>query len=310
MTTSIRCVRCGAELADGYACRRCALELAQSLRDAAGHAEDAEAVLARQTRYGTGSRGGSDDPLPVDLTAAGRYGAISNTITTWIRVVTDLTGRQPAWRPMTGPTCPAGVRCLHLTCAAIRRRLAGPPLVLMAAWLAQHIDTLRQHPAAGEAFTDLHAACDQLARLVDRPADKELVGVCDCGKILYAAQGRTAVQCPMPTCRLVWDVDASRNILRRHLGDKLVTAAEAARLLAYLDANRTQDAIRKLITGRVKSGQLTAHGSTTEPPDETEVQAAAAEDREPRPKVIPLYRFGDVTAVLDGIPRRERTTAA
>jgi hypothetical protein len=285
---------CGRPVTDGYATPQCAQELATALRTASGHAEDVEAVLARQTRYGTGSRGGSDEPLPADLTAMSRLAPIANTIVGWVRVVTEQTGRAPRWRPMAGPTCAVGVQCDHLTCAAIRRRLAGPPLGLMAAWLAQHVDTLRQHPAAAEAFTDLHAACGALERLVDRPADKDLVGVCDCGKVLYAPAGRVFVTCPVPTCKQTWHVERSREILREHLGDKLVTLPEAARLLAYLDSDRTQDNLRKLLAAR--AGKLTPHG-----------QLPAADDQEDE---LLTYRFGDLVAVLDGIPKRRRAARA
>lgn len=302
--TESPCVHCGRPCPDGYADTKCARELADALLVAAGHAEDAEATLARQARYGTGSRGGSDDPLPGDLAAAAKLAPIANTIGTWARVVTDHTGRRPHWRPLAGPLCPpwrpgdeprtggdeprTGGPCTHDSCDAIRRRTPPPPLARETAWLARQADWLRKHPAAGEAFSELHDACDQLARLVDGPADRALVGICDCGRRLYALDGRTAVQCVGPTCKLVWDVNESRQILRKHLGDKLVTIAEAARLSMYLDSRRTQDAIRKLLASRAASGQLAAHGII---------------DGEP------VYLFAEAAAVLASIPTRERRIA-
>jgi hypothetical protein len=312
------CARCGRQLADGSTvCREEASELARALRTAAGHAEDAEAVLARQTRYGAGASGSGENPLPGDLTAAARLHPIANTITGWTRVVTEQIGRAPRWRPMAGPTCPIGVRCPHLTCAAIRRRThSGPPLTLQAAWLAQHVDVLRHHPAAGEAFDDLLKACDDLERLVDRPADKNLVGVCDCGRVLYAPHDKVFVTCPQPTCKQTWHVERSRDILRTHLADKLVTLPEAARLAAYLDGDRTQDQIRALISRWVRASLLEQRGEVYGEPTTAEREKAEAEGRDPRPEVLATYRFGDISVRLASTPRRaarraeEASTAA
>lgn len=260
---SAQCALCGAPSPDAYVDQHCGLKLAQRLTEAAGHAEDADAVISRQTRYGSGGQGGAGEPLPVDLTAADRLRAIGNTLTTWARVIAEETDGS-IWVWMNNPAVEA------------------------AHWLAGRVDDLRQHPAADEAFKELNDACRDLERLVDRPADKELVGVCDCGKVLYAPKGRSTVRCPEPTCKLTWDVEQSRDVLRRHLGDKLVTAAEAARLVAYLDSDRTQDNIRKLIAARVKSGQIVAHGEFDG--EET-------------------YRFSEVAALLATIPKRERRVA-
>jgi len=261
----------------------CAQELAQALTTAAGHAEDAEAVIARQARFGTGSRGGSGDRLP-DLTRSAEFDRIAGTVGTWGRAVTEDTRRRPHWRPLAGPLCPpTGQRCEHWSCEAVRRREAPPALALELAWLAGQTGWLRKHPAAGEAFADLHAACDDLARLIDRPPVDELVGMCDCGKVLYAAHGKTVVRCPVTTCKLRWNVATSRDILRRALDDKLVTAADAARLGQYLDSDRTQEQIRKLINAWSSRALIMAHG---------EIDAE------------PVFRFGDISGRLAATPRR------
>ncbi len=157
------------------------------------------------------------------------------------------------------------------------------PIADAARYLAANIHVLRGLPEAGEAFADLDRACRDLERLVDRPADRELVGMCDCGKVLYAVRGRGVVRCPERTCELTWDVAESRDILRKHLGDRLVTLPEAARLAAYLDSDRTQDNIRKLLAARLS--QLGQHGDI---------------------HGEPAYRFGDVVALLATVPRRTR----
>lgn len=285
------CVRCGRPMPDqARVCSPEAQSLADDLLRAAGHAEDAEAVITRQARYGGGGRGGSDEPLPIDLTASTKLNAVKLAICGWAEIVIHETGRRPAWRPLAGPLCPpTGTRCLHGSCDGIRRRMPPTDIARDAAWLARQTGWLRKHPAADEAFRELEAACHQLARLVDRPADRELVGMCDCGRTLYAPHGRTVVTCPAVTCRLHWNVAESRDILRRSLDGKLVTAAEAARLGSYLDTDRSQLQIRKLINAWSARGMVFAHGEI---------------DGEP------TYRFGDVADRLARTPRRNREGAA
>lgn len=123
------CVRCGRPTADGYACHDDALRLAQALQSAAGHAEDAWTVIARQARVGRtgGARAAEPEPAPTeedlrrnavtafgwqasverptagalrpepgpaDLGASDRLRAIGNTMTTWARLVAEATGME------------------------------------------------------------------------------------------------------------------------------------------------------------------------------------------------------------------------
>lgn len=282
-----QCVRCGSQLGDGaYVCVADAQTLAEALLAAAGHAEDASTLGARGARYSTGGHGGGDTPLP-DLTRSVKLGAVRTSVRFWVE---DLTGGRPRlpWRRLAGPACGTGVRCRHSSCAAVRDVNPPSPLAQDLQWLSGQVGVLRKHPAAGEVFRDLHAACAQLARLVDVAPAKDLVGMCDCGKTLYARHGQAFVTCPQVTCKLIWHVERSREILRRALDDKLVSAAEAARLAQYLDGDRTQDQIRKLVTAWARRGQIVAH---SELGDE------------------PAYRFGDVADRLARTPRRERTAA-
>lgn len=283
---SAPCVRCGQPMPDvAFVCRPEASALAQRLREAFGHLEDAEAVITRQVRYGAGSRGGSDEAPGPDLAAAARLARIENTIGTWTRHV--LEERQttiPAWTLTVGPSCAQGW-CGHASCREIRYQPRPSELAHACAWLASEVETwLRMRPEADQAFAELESACDDLARLVDRPAETELVGMCDCGRTLYAVEGRTVIRCPQITCRLLWNVAESRDILRRALDAKAVTAGHAARLAQYLDTDRTQEQIRKLINSWSSRGQLLAEGET--------------EDGEP------TFRFGDVAERLARTPRR------
>lgn len=304
--TAPTCVVCSRPMADtAYACSTCARGLAETLRTAAGHAEDAWTVIARQARMGTAGGARRPDPepaaaveelernpvtafgwqasierppvgalrpepTPADLGALDRLHAVENTITTWARDLgADVTG-----------------------------------LAAACAWLAEHVDTLRVHPAADEAFGDLESACRRLERLVDQPADKELVGVCDCGKVLYAHPGRTVVRCPERTCALKWDVAESRDILRAHLREKLFTASECARLAAFWH-ERTQPQIRALITTWTRPDRHRLEARGWIPNDDY----TGAEDDD-QPTGWHTYLLGDVLDLLAQTPRRNRQGAA
>ena len=294
------CVVCGRPTPDGYACHTCGQELADALRTAAGHAEDAETANGRQAGYGAGSRGGSSDGMTYDAKRSARLNAVRLAADGW---TTDLLAGAgfPAWRRTAGPLCPpqrTGERCHHRSCAAVRVTMPPPMLARELTWLAAQAGVLRKHPAAQEAFRELHDACDDLARLVDIAAVDELVGMCDCGKVLYAPRGKTVVTCPVPTCKLRWDVATSRDILRRALDGKLVTAAEAARLGAFLDTDRNQEQIRKLIDKWAERTLIEAHGHVVVETDGVDDYGLV------RTKTVPAFRFGDISGRLARTPRR------
>lgn len=305
--TGPTCAVCAKPLADGsVVCSADSRELAAALTAAAGHAEDAWTVIARQARYGTGggvraepelsetvedrrrnrvtafgwaasierpvAGGLRPEPLPVALGAADRYHAAENTITTWAR---DMDSDADS--------------------------LAGAAL-----WLAEHVEELRHHEAAGEAYDELTDACMLLERLVDRPGrgGDRLVGMCDCGKILYAPHGRDLVTCR--ACGQRWNVPESQAILLEHLDGKLVTTSEALDMAGWLDTDRTREQIRALIHAWAKRGQLAAHGYTWRDPTEAELR----DDPEVGQVRVPLYRFGEVRARLAETPRRQRDGAA
>lgn len=305
-----QCVRCGRPLTDAAnICRPEAQELADALLAAAGHAEDAETVIARQTRYSGAARATRERPLPVDLTAASRYAIAENTIGTWAQHVVEERGTElPARRPTLGPLCELPLGCGHDSCEAIQRRIPPARLADAALWLAGQIDWLRKRPEADEAFDELHDACGVLARLVDRPggAGMRLVGMCDCGKILYAPHGRDVVQCKASNCGASWNVTESQQILRDALDERLVTGAEAAHLGAWLDTDRTQKQLRALVDVWARRRVLTAHGEVAEP---HRPRATCEEACELIWDWIPTYRFGDIAARIATTPRRAARAA-
>jgi hypothetical protein len=340
VTDKPTCTRCG-QPTDAAACHRCARDLTQALTEAAGHAEDAWTVLARQTRYGTagGARkvepepAGADidlrrnrvtefgwaaslerppvgalraGPIPPDLKAGRTLDDVGDVATYWAGWICQTrTVELSARRPLHAPLCDRGFECTHPSCMGIRFRR--PPSVLAEAlgWLATQTGWLRTRPEAAEAFDELADACRLLVLLVDRPTDQVLVGMCDCGRTLYALAHRHTVTCK--PCALTWDVERSRQILRRHLDDQLMTAAEAAALVVVEDqGGRTIEQIRRLIGMWAARGQIGARGQVWREPNTGELE------RDPNrgPVAVPTYRFGDVADRLARTPRRNREGAA
>ncbi len=343
VVTAPTCARCAKPLADGaVVCRQDARELAQRLTEAAGHAEDAWTVLARQTRYGTagGIRKAETEPaladvdqrrnrvtqfgwaaslerppvgalrsgpMPPDLAAGATLDDVGNTVTTWARHICETRSVElPARRPLLGPLCDQGMDCAHPSCMGIRFRRPPSALAEALSWLATQAEWLRHQPEAAEAFDELDDACAQLARLVDRPGrgGERLVGMCDCGRTIYASHGRDVVQCK--PCGARWNVTESHDILLKHLDGKLVTVPEALDMAGWLDVDRTREQIRKLLTGWVGRGQVLAHGQVWRDPTDAE----RAADPEIGLVAVPTYRFGEIRQRLAETPRRNREGAA
>jgi hypothetical protein len=277
------CDLCG-DPTDGYVCRRCSEETAKHLRDVVDLAGEVETNVARLARYAT--RGGhraalvdveergpgvvnrrqlveafgwpasKDRPirgalrataLPVDLNASARATYAFNDVATWARQVEEERA-QPV------PVLPGQ----HPAAAA-------------AAFLLGQLDWIRHQRFADEANEQLRAAGAVVRRIVDAPAEQEIVGLCDCGVHLYAHKGAATVTCQ--GCRSRWDVRKSRDGLREALREYLVTAAEAANLLAFFGLAGDRARCRKTINMWAVRGRVLAHG---------EVEGD------------PAYRFGDI----------------
>lgn len=296
MTVQPICDLCG-DPTDGYVCRRCTDETAGYLRHVVDLAGEVETNVARQARYAT--RGGhraapaaeedrgpttvnrrqlvesfgwpaSKDrpkpgglrsgPLPVDLNASARAAVAFNHVTTWARTIEEDRGLTVTIQPGQHPASAA------------------------AAFLLDQLDWIRHQPFADEANDQLRAAGAVIRRIVDAPAEREVVGVCDCGAHLYAYKGAATVTCE--NCKAKWDVESSRKSLREALREYLVTAAEAANLLGFFGLAGDRNRCRKTIVMWGQRGRIQAHG---------EVDGD------------PAYRFGEI---LDRAVQSEGAPAA
>lgn len=165
----------------------------------------------------------------------------------------------------------------------------------MATLLMHRLNWLRRHEAADEAVDELKSMMGLVRRTVDRPQARWYAGPCgyevenrECPGELYAHVGAIQVTCP--ECSEVYDVAARRDWLKESTAAYLGTAAEISALCRHMLGDLVTAA---MIRGYAHRGSIAAHG----------------EARDPRGRVAPLYKLGDVftaAARAGGDPREKR----
>lgn len=271
MTVDYACAMCGNPCeSSAYVCQACTHETGRRLEGAelAGEVETTVALLARYA-----ARGGPRTPepvpvdppealrgsqrvvvfawaasreqpqrgalrptrLPFDPGASQRAAGAFNDVNTWARTVEEDRG----------DTVPAAGRGEH-------------QVAVTAVWLQEHLDWIRHQQFAAEALNDLREAGETIRRIVDSPPGQRIAGVCNCGTTMYAWENATSVTCK--TCGESWIVEDAREHLRETLRGYLVTAAEAAWLLAFFGLTGNRDRSRKTIVMWAQRGRVESHG--------------------------------------------------
>lgn len=254
---------CTRPLVDGFVCVWCAGQMARQLRDLPALAVDLDVMLARQTRMG--DRGGSrsaDQPVPFDPRAS--------------EVAADLRGLLVSWSRMIAEERGVGT-------------LPTDTVAGLASWLRDHVEWLRHHTAGHEAVAEVDDVVRRARRLIDRPADRQYVGVCDgqgatsaplddepCGYEVFAKPRAAATAC---VCGYAYDVEARRRQMLASLEDHLGNSTYVAMVATGLGVKVAASTVRMW----VKRHKLQPR-TYTKPDD-------------PAAKPKPLYRVGDVVAV-------------
>jgi hypothetical protein len=278
--SDVLCAVCAKPVGDNaYICQEDTIRLEQSLSDVGWIDHELDVVLMRQTATGERVGGASvEKPLPYDPRATEARWVLTNTITTWARVIEEEHAPDAAYL---GPV--HGI-CAHRSCIQIRGVHAPQAsLGITAVWIGSWSGWLRHHLAAEEIWGELGSAIADAKRLVDTRPQRFYAGPCagfedtPCSQDLYANVGKADITCP--ACGAKYDATARREWLVEASRDHLATAREVVALLkAMLGDLISVDMIR----GYVRRGKLAAHGTTHDTR---------------RNQTVSTFRIGDVIEV-------------
>jgi hypothetical protein len=301
--------QCGEPTSGAWLCDKCTLTFRWSIVNVSAHYHDLGNVERKQVRYGGSATKGSigkAQPLPVDMRFTSTTDAGSQlkydvwaTVVAWCRTVME-DQPQPS-----GPMC---LTCIHVSCAAIRRRRwPHNTITSMVNYLARqfsHITSQQWAPSMFDEFLDLER---RLTRMVDSPPERWYAGRCGvpdlltaavlrgepvtCETELYATAERGTITCQ--GCGIQHDVAERRDFLLLEAREYHVTATEAAAaLLAWTDYDGTATKLVDRIRKWRDRDRL----------DVADVTSLHGRDRH-------LYRLGDIQDLLIGDAQTAQTKA-
>ena len=308
VSLSILCTRCGFEQTGPDAlplCERCGVAVRGALLsvdELLALLDDAAAGLDRVESDG---RGSDDDvrrtldarfPLtaaatssPVDFGATEARRTLVAVVDRWSRRLLEALAAPCGHGTCFGAMLPR--------CAAADRRVdALRGFRNRSAWLADRWQAIRRQTFAPELAGDVLAAVGRGQALVDAPPETYFVGACGaeledpdlpgyvyaCGWELRARLGDLEATCR--GCGTTHDVAVRRSDLLAGVGDRLVTAVDAARALSTPE--------RPVTAAMVRGWRFRGHLEQAEEPDEHGERRPAV-----TPDGKPLYRLRDVVDV-------------
>lgn len=228
---------CGTPTRDeAYVCDGCLGELSKRLGEVPWVIEQLEITLtkARGIDYtALGGAASSEVALPLDVRALEASRGLRQALVMWVRFCDEESIRHQSPRNGLPADDPAA----------------------MSRWLLWRVDGLGLSDLGSDAVSELTRAIGKCRMVIDRPAEKQYAGPCECGRDLYAKPKAKAVQCR--SCEREYDVEEMGTWMRAELGDRLFTAREATTLLgrfALPTAKRTIDHWHE-------RGRVTAHGT-------------------------------------------------
>jgi len=307
--SEVLCESCGRPVKDGLPLcyRPCTAALVTELKTVPGVVADLAVANARLDRMTSGRNGGRsvETPMPMRPDIAKHLAALNNTLSTWARVVAEhehiaivasvlrqlvLDERSETYQleQTDGSTVtvlrhPAELSLLPVTSAEV-----------CALWLSTQPHALRSLPAALEAYDTITDVIASARMVVDR---RELVyaGPCKaCGHDLYIDRGVDTLRCSR--CLAQYDARDLSKLLLEQTSDALCTREEAMGAVHAYKGQRIPDSTWRTWRQR---GQLTPrawqHGE--------QITDHWLHRDDP-----PLFRLGDVLALLDKTPRPKHRT--
>lgn len=137
------------------------------------------------------------------------------------------------------------------------RRAGRRPEVTLSRWLTVHRADLARNPDATYAVEDLRRQMEHAEHIIDNPPAPAYLGGCpvpECGGGVYSRHGSDLAECR--ACGAVVPAAERRDALLAELDDRLVTAAEAARLCTYLGLRDSRERVRARLNTWHKRGRI------------------------------------------------------
>lgn len=188
------CPNCSRPQIEGLLCHGCTSTLEYELGDVAAIVAELDTTLAKQARIGGAGKGGlASERWSYSNAASLAADYLQNTLTTWVR---DLTDDQ--WRPPLGarvvrrnPEAHAAGpfhygSCGHDSCAVLRvhrRRAALPVAVACSRKLLGEIPVIRRHGDSAAIFDEITSAIRQARNAADTPANRTTFHVGPCPEL-------------------------------------------------------------------------------------------------------------------------------
>lgn len=240
---------CGKPTRDAaYVCDTCAEALSVALGEIPWLDEELEVTITKRKgidyrRVGGGKGGTLEQPSPPEWNASSARTHLKGVLVAWVKFCAEEHVRHSSPHP--------GIPTDDLT--AISR------------WLMWRVDGLALHDIGPEAVDEITSAVAHCHRLIDRPADRQYLGVCDeCeGGRLYARPGGSWAKCN--NCEAATNAEQLRGKLLTELDDRLCTAAEIARLSTYLGLRADRESVRKRINQWHTRGVIASESMFEEP---------------------------------------------
>lgn len=196
-----------------FVCRGCVEQLRKDLASIPALVAELNTTLARLDKLTPGNQPGGDTPLVHKPGAGEALWILTNTITTWTRILLEhnhLGVSLVLGHATAGVTVPD-----RITSSAAR-------------WLLANTASLALHPAAGEALDEIGDAVDHAYNAIDRPPDLLPAGRCGylgCPAYLYAAPDALIVICRV--CGSDHDMTTRRAWMTGEASDLHLTATVA-----------------------------------------------------------------------------------
>lgn len=199
-------------------CETCGDQLARALGDVPWLDGELETSTSRQQgidyrRVGGGSGGKkpAERPLPVSWAPSEARTHLKALLVSWVRLCAAEDVRNSSPHP----------------------GLPDDNLPAISRWLMWRIDGLLLHDAGHDAVEEITDAVAKCHRLIDRPADQEFYGPCECGRDLYAKPNAPQVKCR--ACDRTYDTAEMAEWMRAQVVGRLMTLREACAVLGKME---------------------------------------------------------------------------